>query len=47
MRAYWRRGIEMSLSLLAIFVAVPLIAAVFLFILLPRMRRDEEERKRR
>ena len=33
----------MSASLLAILVAVPLIAAFFLFVLLPRLRRHEEE----
>ena len=37
----------MNASLLAIFVAVPVIAAFFLFVLLPRIRRHEEERKRR
>jgi hypothetical protein len=37
----------MSASLLAIFIAVPIIAAFFLFVLLPRMRRHEEERKRK
>ena len=37
---------ETSVSLIAIFVAVPSIAAFFLFYLLPRMRREEEERKR-
>jgi hypothetical protein len=35
----------MSLPLLAIIIAVPLIAAFFLFVLLPRIIRDEEERK--
>ena len=34
-------------SLIAILIAVPLIAAFFLFVLLPRLRRDEEERKRK
>ncbi len=37
----------METSLLAILVAVPVIAAFFLFILLPRLRRHENERKRR
>jgi hypothetical protein len=37
----------MSLHLVAIFVAVPLVAAFFLFVLLPRMRRHDEERDRR
>jgi len=37
----------MNTSLVAIFVAVPLIAAFFLFVLLPRMRRDEEQKTRR
>lgn len=37
----------MSTPLLAILIAVPLIAAFFLFVLLPRMRRYEDERKRR
>jgi len=36
----------MPASLIAILVAVPLIAAFFLFVLLPRLRR-EEERKRK
>jgi hypothetical protein len=35
----------MPAPLLAIIIAVPLIAAFFLFVLLPRMRRAEEERK--
>jgi len=34
-------------SLIAILIAVPLIAVFFLFVLLPRLRRDEEERKRK
>ena len=37
----------MSVSLLAIFIAVPVIAIFFLFVLLPRIRRHDEERKRR
>jgi hypothetical protein len=34
-------------SLIAVLVAVPVIAIFFLFVLLPRLRRDEEERKRK
>ena len=34
-------GMIMNVSLLAILVAVPLIAAFFLFVLLPRIRRHE------
>lgn len=34
-------------SLVAILIAVPVIAAFFLFYLLPRLRRHEEERKRK
>lgn len=34
-------------SLIAILIAVPLIAVFFLFVLLPRLRRDEKERKRK
>jgi hypothetical protein len=37
----------MNTPLLAIIIAVPLIALFFLFVLLPRMRRHEEERKRK
>jgi len=37
----------MPVSLIAIFVAVPVIAVFFLFVLLPRLRRYEEERKRK
>ena len=37
----------MNGSLIAIFVAVPVIAIFFLFYLLPRLRRHEEERKRK
>ena len=37
----------MSPSLIAIFIAVPLVACFFLFVLLPRMRRHDEERDRR
>ena len=36
----------MTASLLAIVIAVPVIAAFFLFVLLPRIRRHEEENKR-
>jgi hypothetical protein len=36
----------MNASLIAIFIAVPLIAAFFLFVLLPRLRRHEEKQKR-
>jgi hypothetical protein len=34
-------------SLIAILIAVPLIACFFLFVLLPRLRRHDEEQKRR
>jgi hypothetical protein len=37
----------MSASLLAILIAVPVIAAFFLFVLLPRIRRHDEERRRK
>jgi hypothetical protein len=37
----------MDASLIAILIAVPLIAIFFLFVLLPRLRRDEDERKRK
>jgi hypothetical protein len=36
-----------ELPLLAIVIAVPVIAMFFLFVLLPRLRRHEEERKRK
>jgi hypothetical protein len=36
----------MNIPLLAIIIAVPLIALFFLFVLLPRIRRHEEERDR-
>ena len=36
----------MPVSLIAILIAVPVIASFFLFVLLPRLRR-EEERKRK
>jgi hypothetical protein len=34
-------------SLIVILIAVPVIAAFFLFYLLPRLRRHEDERKRK
>jgi hypothetical protein len=37
----------MSSSLLAILVAVPVIAIFFVFVLLPRLRRYEDERRRK
>jgi len=37
----------MACSLIAIIIAVPVIAIFFLFVLLPRLRRYEDERKRR
>jgi hypothetical protein len=37
----------MESPLLAIIIAVPAIAVFFLFVLLPRLRRHEEERKRK
>lgn len=37
----------MPVPLIAIIIAVPVIAVFFLFVLLPRMRRNEEQRKRR
>ena len=37
----------MEPSLVAILVAVPAIALFFLFVLLPRLRRHEEEQKRK
>ena len=37
----------METPLLAIIIGVPAIAIFFLFVLLPRLRRDEEERKRK
>jgi len=37
----------MSVSLLAILIAVPVIAAFVIFVLLPRIRRHDEERQRR
>ena len=37
----------MDVPLIAIIIAVPVIAIFFLFVLLPRLRRDEESRKRR
>jgi hypothetical protein len=37
----------MHASLLAILIAVPLIAAFFLFVLLPRIRRHDERKRRR
>jgi hypothetical protein len=37
----------MNAPLIAILVAVPLIAAFFLFVLLPRLRRHEEKKKSR
>jgi len=37
----------MNFPLLAIIIAVPANAIFFLFVLLPRLRRHEEERKRK
>jgi hypothetical protein len=37
----------MDTPLVAILIAVPLIAAFFLFVLLPRLRRHEEDQKRK
>jgi len=37
----------MDTPLLAIVIAVPVIAVFFLFVLLPRLRRHEEEQKRK
>lgn len=37
----------MDTPLVAILIAVPVIAAFFVFVLLPRMRRHEEERKQK
>ena len=37
----------MNVSLLAVLVAVPVIAAFFLFVLLPRIRRHEEAQTRK
>ena len=37
----------MDTPLVAILVAVPVIAVFFLFVLLPRLRRYEEEQKRK
>ena len=37
----------MNISLLAVLIALPVIVVfIFLFLLLPRMRGDEEDRKR-
>jgi hypothetical protein len=36
----------MPVSLVAILIAVPLIAAFFLFVLLPRLQRHEERRRK-
>ena len=37
----------MPVSIIAILVAVPIITAFFLFVLLPRMRRDEDANRSR
>ena len=46
-RARSKETTAMDTPLLAIVIAVPVIAVFFLFVLLPRLRRHEEEQKRK